>query len=270
MALEFYAVSSINAGAGIPRFGTAAEKAHIARSDLRAWFDARGRSVERTSNDRFTEFRSRKAFNDFQQPKLIAPSEAQGMYGGIVPGGTARYEFRVGRDGSDALISAFNNKLMTGNGTFVVPATDFTIYWYLRIPTVGTITMLLGTTDTTAPMAVGVTSTAIRWYSAYPGTFIASTVSPAWPDVNYHKLKLRYDATAKQGEISVDATVVRTMAALDLSGHVGKTMRIGSIVSGGSTTTAGNGFAFQSLDLVAAIDGVTTGLLDAVLAERLP
>lgn len=266
--LEYYAVSAANADSGVPRFGTAAEKTLLDRSDLKAFFDARGRSIEKNSADRFVEFRSRKAFNDAQQPKLIAPSEAQGMYGGIVPGGTARYEYRVGRDASDTLIAGFNNKLMTGNSTFVVPATDFTIDWYLRIPTVSSITVLLGTTDTSAPMMIGVTNTGIiRWYSAYSSTFIA-TSAPAWPDVNYHRLRLRYDATAKQGEIAVDGSVVKVMTALNLSGHVGQTMRLGSIVSGGSTITAGNGFGFQTLALISATDGAAVSQIDTVLAER--
>lgn len=269
MALEYYALSTLNAGTGVMRFGTAAEAALIARTDLTIWLDARGRSVEASNNDRFTEIRSRKASNESQQPKVVAPSEAQGVYGAIVPGGTERYEFRVGLDEADADTGGFNNKLMTGNETFVVPSGDFTIYAYVRVPTPASITMLMGTSNTTNPMAVAVTASGvIRWYAGYSGTFIA-TAAAAWPDQNYHKLKLRYDSAALKGEISVDGVVVKVMTALDLSALAGETMNLGTIVSGGGvSTTAGIGWAFQSIIVVEAIDGVTTGLLDTVLAER--
>lgn len=338
-------------------FRTAAEKALIAASTLKAWFDARGRrgsdtprgsTSELSTSYRITEVRSRKLLGA-TQPKLTTASETQGVYVSIVTSSTVtitiaspgvvswtahglsngdtvvlettgalptgltagasyyvvnkttdtfqlaatagglainttgsqsgthyatkstavRNEIRVGINSTGSAVSGFNNKLLTGNSYFVVPSGDWQIEIYMRTLAPASTTVIIGTSDTSTPMAVTITSSyIIRWYSAYSTTFIA-TAANDWPnDGAYHKLVLRYDSVAKQGEISVDGSVKKAMSALNLSGKVGNTLNLGTITSGGSTTTAGAGWAFQSLLLIGDIASTVRSLFDTVLGER--
>jgi len=268
MGVQYLEISTLEQTGATASFLTAAENALTDRTDLLAWFDARGWSAEMDTSSRISTWYSRKPVG-VSFPTVSTSSAAQGLYWGIVPGGTERDEIRFGINAAGAAIAGFNNKLATGNSHFVVPATDFTIELYMRVLTPASTTVILGTSDTTAPMSINVTSTGvIRWYSAYSTTFIA-TSSGVVADQNYHKFVFNYDATAKTGAILYDGSTVKSASSLDLSSHVGQVMQFGQIVSGGSTTTAGSGFALQGALLISDVAGTTTrGLYDTVLTER--
>lgn len=247
---------------------TAAEDALTDRTDILAWFDAKGWSAERVDGVHITDWYSYVPVGALY-PKVSAVSTSQGLNWGIVPGGTARDEIRFGIDAAGSAIAGFNNKKATGNAQFVMPATDFSIFMYARVLTPSSNTPLIGTTDTTDPFALTVTSTGqFRAYSAYSSTLIASGNS-AIPDQDYHELLFRYDVSELKGELLVDGSVVKAMSALDLSAHVGQTLQFGQLTDGGSTQVAGVGFAVQGVILLNTISTSTTlGLYDTVLGER--
>lgn len=243
------------------------EIALLRQSDLLAFFDARRMGLVRSAGSRFSAWISR-AIRGAIRPDVTTVSEPQGLYWGIVPGGTLREEVRDGINAAGTGISGANNKKATGNTAFVVPAGDFQIVAYARFLTPSSSTPFIGTVDTTTPMVVTVSLTGqIRVYSSFSGVFIASSVS-AIPDQNYHELVVKYDSANNLGQIEVDGVVVRSYVALDLSAKVGLQLQMGQITSGGSSVFAGTGFAMQGVLLVGALTDTTRDLYNAYLATQ--
>ena len=267
MALEYYAKSAVNAGSGAAKFGTATEDALRARSDVTWWLCARGRSIEASSNGRFVDWRSRVAKNDAQQPRLIAPSEALGIYRGVGPVDKLD-ERRFGMDASDTVISGSNNRSMTGVGnTFHLPPTgDVTIAMRVRLKAPSNNTILLASQSTTTQFALSVTSTfLVRAYSDYPGTLLGSTAAI---DTNPHTLIWKFDRTANTCQMLSDGVQIRAAASFTLPNYANSNLQLG-FVTEGATLATGAGFALHSAICINSIDGVSSGLHDAVIAEHL-
>lgn len=265
MGAQQILVSSKTLAGSVAGFLTSQELALLLTPGMLAWYDARGWSAE-VSGNTITIWYSRAAVGALH-PALSTPSSSQGLHGGIVPGGTARYEIRDGIDQNNNPIAGNNNKKATGNAVFIVPNTSFTVLFYARIPTPASSTILMGTVDTTAPVSFEPLSTmGIRWYSARSSTFIA-TAAAAIPDQNYHLIAFKYDAVNKLGQIEIDNVIARAYVSFDLSAHVGQVLQMGTVQQG-VTVLAGSGFGVQGLLLIGAINDVASALYAAVLASR--
>lgn len=272
MSTQIFERDSTDSPDSPPSDITADEWAVAGATDLLAFFDGKNWDREMNAAQRVTFLSSfTPVANSVLFAELTAVSEPLGAYVSTVPGGTLRKEIRIGIDAAGAAVSGSNNKKFTGNAQFLIPATDWTFYFYLRILAPSSATFLVGSGDTTSPVAFSITSSyIIRCYPNYPSnTGLVATAASTFPnDGAYHTLRFRYDSVAKQIEFAVDGSVVKAMIACDLSSKVGQIVRVGTVTSAGPTDTSGQGWAYQIMSLIGSKDGTTQALIDTLLAGR--
>lgn len=247
-------------------FITSQELALLLSPTLLAWFDARDWYKEIVGLT-IPAWWSRKQIGVLN-PGVITPSIGQGYYGGIVPGGTSRYEIRVGIDQNNVPVPGANNKLASGNAVFTIPAGSFTMLIYCRMFTPASSTILIGNNNTANPFSwEPLSNFAIRIYATRTTGLIATNPG-AIPDQNYHMLCFKYDAVNKLGQIEVDSVVQRSYIAMDLSSQVGSIFQFGQIIDNGTQVLAGSGYAAQGVLLSSGLSYADQTLYQTILNSR--